>query len=163
MNVDYKKYSHSLIFLTFAGILLSNISCKDSIVDPIVKHNKIVYLTDKDGTVGIISTNYINHQIFVMDLDGMNQNNISLSPDTDFVSIDYAPLTKKLLSRHVTINASYYYTMNLDGTQKKIITSTFQNNFGARFTPDGKNIVYSSFGTHSDIFKVDIDGISRIN
>lgn len=113
-------------FLTFAGILLSNISCKDSIVDPIVKHNKIVYLTDKDGTVGIISTNYINHQIFVMDLDGMNQNNISLTPDTDFVSIDYAPLTKKLLSRHVTINASYYYTMNLDGTQKRLLLQLFK-------------------------------------
>lgn len=92
-----------------------------------------------------------NSEIFVTDTLGSHHVRITYRPGNDG-AIDISPDGKKIACAYFLNGKSDIYTMNLDGSIIKQITSDSLDNRWPRWTPNGKHIAYTRVADNSDIW-----------
>ena len=136
---------------------------------------RIVFMSDRDGHVpkgGVLP----NFEIYVMDADGGNQQNLTNHPSHD-ISPAWAPDGKRIAFtsyRDGHVHAIHgwptaeIYVMDADGGNPQNLTNDLNDDRFPSWSPDGKRIVFSSerdghfIGdfeiTSSEIYVMDADG-----
>lgn len=132
-----KKYFAQLN-IAVLYFLFSISGCENPSVFQEVQKSKILFSSDRDGNFGIIPI-IKNYDIFIMDLSGDNQINLTNSPDSDFVLVDYSSSGNKILYRNYDRTI---YFMDLDDNFTRVISSSNFPRFDASFSPDGNDVVY---------------------
>jgi Tol biopolymer transport system component len=134
--------------------------------------DKIVFTSTRDG----------DPEIYVMDIDGNNQNRLTFEkgydggpffsqdgskivfrasrPKTDKELEDYNELVEHGLVRPTALEI---YVMNSDGSDIKQVTNFGKASFAPFFHPDGKRIIFSSnvnskSGRDFDLYLINTDG-----
>ena len=120
------------------------------------QQSRIVFTSLRDG----------NNEIYVMDADGGNQENLTNNPANDF-DPDWSPDGTKIASSSARGgDRRQIYVMDADGSQPKKLTDT-RDNTDPDWSPDGQKI---AFTVHPDfkeewldhIAVVDSDGNNRV-
>ena len=159
-SLGKKSLTITLLFLIMFVLALA---CNETIVGPQINTDKIFFLSGRDGNPNHFFPGSKNKDVFVMNADGNNQVNLTNSPDSDFVSIVLSRNNKKIIYQYYTPIKSFYYIMNIDGTQKRILASTSYNSYVASFSPDGQEIIFSTSNPQNDIIIIDLNGNEVIN
>ena len=127
---------------------------------------RIAFVSNRDGHFpGNISTN----EIYVMDADGGNPQNLTNNPRSDnFPS--WSPDGKRIVFsarrnghfRGDFAITSEIYVMDADGKNQRRLTNNRQNDWHPSWSPDGKRIVFSSDRKGNwknfEIYVMDADG-----
>lgn len=105
-----------------------------------------------DGT-RLVVTKFIDGygDIFVVNLDGTNEINLTNSPRTTELRPAWSPDGKRIVYK-----SNFLWTMNADGTNPTVLTRGSYDDYPA-WSPDSARIVYESgscFATKSDIYLV---------
>ena len=121
---------------------------------------RIAFVSDRDG----------NAEIYVMDADGGNQQNLTNDPNNDGAP-SWSPDGKQIAfmsdrDGHVNIRGrpTYeIYVMDADGGNQQNLTNDPNNDGAPSWSPDGKRIVFSSDRDNDrdhniEIYAIDTDG-----
>lgn len=130
------------LFLLGGVVLLINVQAQAP------KEAKIAFVTNRDG----------NFEIYVMDVDGKNQKNITNHP-LDDLNPDWSPDGKKIAFERSEGVLADIYVMDADGSNIVRLT----NNSSARcpaWSPDGSKIAFAFW---DDIYIMDADGRNQKN
>ena len=103
-----------------------------------------------------------NNEIYVMDTDGGNRENLTSHPAAD-VDPDWSPdKTKIAFSSNRNGGARQIYVMDADGKNPIRLTDGPRSKWGPDWSPDGREIAFASprarNGTWSDIYVIGADG-----
>ena len=161
IKIIFNEYINNGIIFFLLLIFIS--ACNENIVEPEIKTNTIFYTSDKDGNKDSILTSIINHDVFSMSSNGEDQINLTNSPNKNFWLTALSTVSKKILFSNSSPKTSYYLSMNINGTQKRIVTSTLGRNFDASLSPDGQYFVFVFQHPQNDIVIKNINGTTVIN
>jgi TolB protein len=116
---------------------------------------RIIFMSNRDG----------NPEIYVMNADGSNQTRLTHNPGDDAFprwSFD----GKKIVFEHGQGNGTYeIYLMNSDGSNQTPLTNSpgpRDDNTGARWSPDGTQIIFwSSRDGNQELYVMNADGSNQ--
>ena len=128
-------------------------------------------VVDSQAQIAFVSHRDGNPEIYVMDIDGNNQRNLTNHPDKDW-SPSWSPDGKRIVFRsnrdgHVVNNIPAYeiYVMDTDGGNLQNLTNNPNNDSSPSWSPDGKRIAFASwdgefidFVVDFEIYVMDTDG-----
>lgn len=100
-------------------------------------------------------------QIFVMDADGKNQQNLTNDDTLAFYSPLWSPDGKRIVYyTERGDDKDQIWTMNADGSDKKLLTNNIGHNFYPSWSADGKRIIFTSDrdGEKEVIYSMKADG-----
>ena len=129
-------------------------------------------MSDRDGHVNILG-GLLNFEIYVMDADGGNPQNLTNDPNSDSAP-SWSPDGKRIVfasnrDGNRDGNRSNYeiYVMDADGNNQQRLTDNDFYDTHPSWSPDGKRIAFMSrrdghfigeFGLSSEIYVMDADG-----
>ena len=121
---------------------------------------QIVFASDRDGNPDVIPGWFI-HDIFVMDVDGKNQRNLTNHRDKDYTP-SWSPDGKRIVFSSERDGNSEIYVMDADGSNPRRLTENDNFDQFPSWSPDGERIAFMSDRDgdflHFDIFVMDADG-----
>ena len=129
-----------------------------------VQHNDLISYKFNDG---IIVFNNNEQKIYSMTLDGNNLNTLFdySNLGSGIGELIISPDGQKVLySRQISPNGNYYnylYIVDIDGSNNTQIVEIGSSPFELNFTPDGNQIIWTSYGFVSgeiSLMKIDVDG-----
>ena len=149
------RYLSRCSFLSNFTILLIY-SCEKSIepIPPILFEDKIAFS----------SYRYPNYEIYIMDIDGSNQVNLTQNDNYDGYSV-FSPDGSKIAfhSRRDDQNLEIYI-MDIDGNNQIKLTQSDGLDENPVFSPDGSKIVFvSERYNNQEIYLMNIDGSNQTN
>lgn len=98
-----------------------------------------------------------NSEIFVTDTMGKNHTRLTNRIGNDG-ALDISPDGKTIACHYFLKNKADIYTMNIDGSNIKQLTTDTLDYRWPRWTPDGKCIAYTRVAENSDIWIMDKEG-----
>jgi len=108
-----------------------------------------------DGTkIAWVKNDFSNTEIWTMNVDGSNQQNISNSPERNQFP-DWSPDGNQILYR---TDGLELYVMNADGSNQHPIQPNPVFAAEGSFSPDGNNLVYYNTVSQPEIFVSNADG-----
>ena len=129
---------------------------------------RIAFVSDRDGHVNI--RGWSNYEIYVMDADGRNQQNVTNDPSNDG-SPSWSPDGKRIVFSSDRDNNRDHnieiYVMDADGSNQQRLTNNLTEDQDPSWSPDGKRIAFSArrdghfkndFGITYEIYVMDADG-----
>ena len=132
---------------------------------------RIVFVSDRDGHLNIRGRS--NYDIYVMDADGSNQQNVTNDPSDDG-SPSWSPDGKRIvfssdrdMDRGEAAHNLEIYVMDADGKNQERLTKNLTEDKYPSWSPNGKRIVFSArrrghfenkFGITYEIYVIDADG-----
>ncbi len=129
---------------------------------------RIAFVSDRDGHVNIRDSP--NYEIYVMDADGRNQQNVTNDPSNDG-SPSWSPDGKRIVFSSDRDNNRDHnieiYVMDADGSNQQRLTNNLTEDQYPSWSPDGKRIAFSArrdghfkndFGITYEIYVMDADG-----
>ena len=161
----------NLAHFILAGVIVLGLTLLIVCVDA---QARIVFESDRDGHVRDDIPNFPGipaYEIYVMDTDGGNQQNLTNNPNHDY-SPSWSPNGKRIAfvsnrDGHVDANdwPTYeIYVMEADGSNQQNLTNDPSDDGSPSWSPDGKRIVFDS-DRHAggnphgiDIYVMDTDG-----
>jgi len=157
-NIDDKQYEIYLMNLTAKKTI--RITSNDKLDGSPTFHpdgNRIFYTSfmDRDSANKIT-----NSEIFVTDTLGSYHTRITNRIGNDG-ALDISPDGKTIACHYFINGKADIYTMSLDGSGIKKLTSDTLDNRWPRWTPDGKYIAYTRVAENSDIWFMDINGANQ--
>ena len=133
---------------------------------------RIAFMSDRDGHVDILG-GVLNFEIYVMDADGGNQQNLTNDPNNDSAP-SWSPDGKRIVfssdrdgNREGNRNNSEIYVMDADGGNQQRLTENDFFDTAPSWSPDGERIAFMSrrdghfigdFGLSYEIYVMDADG-----
>ena len=121
---------YSLAHLTLAIVVVLGLTLPMIVVDA---QARIAFLSRRDG----------NAEIYVMDTDGGNPQNLTNNPNNDFQP-SWSPDGKRIAFASERDGNREIYVMDTDGGNPQNLTNNLGNDFYPSWSPDGKRIVFSS-------------------
>jgi len=114
-----------------------------------------------EPTMAFYSYRSDNWEIYLMNSDGMNLQNISDHPDTDTYP-SWAPAGDRL-TFHTQRDGNWeIYTMNSDGTDQRRLTQNNARDWVPAWSPDGKKIAFwSDRGGIWQVYTMNPDGSNK--
>ena len=122
---------------------------------------RIVFVSDRDGHPDIIP-GWFTYEIYVMDADGGNQQNLTNNPaDDKFPS--WSPDGKQIVfqSDRVDFRNPEIYVMDADGGNQRRLTENRADDWQPSWSPDGNRIAFASVREghfNFEIYVMDADG-----
>ena len=132
---------------------------------------RIVFMSDRDGHVHVHG--WPLYEIYVMDADGGNQQNLTNDPNDDR-DPSWSPDGKRIVFRsnrdgHAIdrVSTNEIYAMDADGSNPQNLTNHLHEDRYPSWSPDGKRIAFSAtrdghfennFGITEEIYVMDADG-----
>ena len=119
-----------------------------------------------DGSqVGFTSDRDGNAEIYVMNADGSNQTRLTKIP-ADSVHPRWSPDSKQIVFAHGPTDGRYeIYLMKADGSDPSALTDSpgaLDNNFGARWSADGMQIIFwSERDGDAELYVMNADGSAQ--
>ena len=108
---------------------------------------RILFTSNRDG----------NQEIYIMDIDGSNQRNLSNNPADDWTP-NCSPDGKKIVFASTRNGYRDIYIMNIDGSDQKKLTNNRNTALWPRFSPDGSKIIFQD----GQIYIINIDGSNEV-
>lgn len=102
-----------------------------------------------------------NSEIFVTDTGGSYHSRITNRTGNDG-AIDISPDGKIIACHYFQNGKADIYTMNLDGSEIKQLTTDTLDNRWPRWTPDGKRLAYTRVSDNSDIWIMKKNGSGKM-
>ena len=148
---------------------LTNHPGRDSVPSWSPDGKRIAFVSDRDGHV---IDGRPTDEIYVMDADGGNQQNLTNNPDEDWTP-SWSPDGKRIAfmsgrDREKDNPHNFeIYVMDADGGNQQNLTNNRVDDSSPSWSPDGKRIVFSSireghferdFGITDEIYVMDADG-----
>ena len=127
---------------------------------------RIAFSSNRDGHV---IDGLPTHEIYVMDADGGNQQNLTNDPNNDWEP-SWSPNGKRIAFASRRDGNSEIYVMDADGSNQQNLTENRHDDRNPSWSPDGKRIVFSSvreghfetkFGITDEIYVMDDDGMNQ--
>ena len=129
---------------------------------------RIIFVSDRDGHPDVIP-GWFTSEIYVMDADGGNPQNLTNTPLLDDKSPSWSPNGKRIafMSRRKGNFTFGIYVMDADGGNQLILTNNPLDDRNPSWSPNGKQIVFASSrdghfrgasGITSEIYVMDADG-----
>ncbi len=124
----------------------------EEVAKPSPEQTKIAFVSDRDG----------NLEIYVMNVDGSEQTNLTNNSASDWFP-SWSPDGKKIVFNSDRDGNYEFYVMNADGSEKKRLTNNRANDWSSSCSPDGKKIVFNSVRDWieeiiSEIYVMNADG-----
>jgi len=154
-NIDHNQYEIYLMNLaTKRTIQITSNNRLDGSPTFHPDGNRIFYTSfmDRDSANRIT-----NSEIFVTDTLGNYHTRITNRIGNDG-ALDISPDGKTIACHYFLNGKADIYTMNLDGTDIRQLTSDSLDNRWPRWTPDGKHLAYTRVDANSDIWLMDKNG-----
>ena len=127
----------------------------------------LMVVVEAQGQIAFVSQRDGNPEIYVMDNDGGNQQNLTNNPDNDW-SPSWSPAGKRIVffsnrdgHVHVIQGVPAYeiYVMDADGGNQRRLTNDLSDDRDPSWSPDGKRIAFQSDRDgNPEIYVMDADG-----
>ena len=131
---------------------------------------RIVFISERDGHPRRRIPGWFTSEIYVMDADGGNQQNLTNHPSDDR-NPSWSPDGQRIVFQSDRDNDRGHnieiYVMDADGNNQLNLTNNLTNDEDPSWSPDGKRIVFSAqreghvenkFGITDEIYVMDADG-----
>ena len=130
---------YNLTHFILAGVVVLGLTLLMLSVDA---QAQIVFASDREGQPDFIP-GWFTHDIFVMDVDGKNQRNLTNHPDKDH-SPSWSPDGKRIVFTSERDENKEIYVMDADGNNPRRLTENDSFDQSPSWSPDGERIAFSS-------------------
>ena len=126
---------------------------------------RIVFCSDRDGHAHFIPGLFTS-EIYVMDADGGNQQNLTNDPKADR-SPSWSPDGEQIVFASRRDGDDEIFLMDADGGNLQNLTNNHHDDYSPSWSPDGKRIIFGArrpghfendFGMTEEIYVMDADG-----